>query len=200
MHMGAIRSSVGSRWSWLVLPDDELLAVRPVAPLPCVYYPEDQGQHHSGRDHHQADVDPLAVPPQAWAVVLVDVCERITDEGAVLQLNEKRAVLVQPLANSYASLHLPVNPRGDTTHRGANLSSLNSGRLTLKSLINLQFMQSYESIIFKPTRCCDHSVQSRRYPRTLYLCCIVQGDLSAGAGAVVQLRCEWVAQKRHQWP
>jgi hypothetical protein len=135
------------------VPDDVLFVVRAMAPLPGVYHPEDQGQHHRRRDHHQADVNPPAVPPQARAVVLLDGCERVADEGAVLQLNQERAVLIQPSANSYATFHLTVDPRGNTTHRGANLSSLDSFRLALKAPVNLQFVQrdTNRLSIFKPT-------------------------------------------------
>ena len=127
--MGTRSSSVRCGWGrlvfhrvWLVL-GDELLVVHAVAPLPRVDHPEDQGQHHCCRDHHQADVHPLAVPLQARAVVLIDGGECVADEGAVLQLNEERAILVQPLAHSHTRRHLAIDPGGDTPHRGADLGS-----------------------------------------------------------------------------
>lgn len=34
----------------------------------------------------------------------------------------------------------------------------------------------------------------------VYLICTVQGNLSSRAGTVAQIRFEWVAEQRHQWP
>lgn len=102
---------------------DELLVVHAVAPLPRVDHPEDEGQHHRRRDHHQPDVHPLAVPLQAGAVVPVDGRERVAHERAVLQLNQERPVLVQPLAHRHARRHLTVDLGGHAPRRGADLGS-----------------------------------------------------------------------------
>lgn len=100
-----------------------LFAVRTVAPLPGVDHPEDEGEHNGRRNHHQADVNPFAVPLQARAVVLVDVGEGVADESAVLQLDQEGPILIQPLAHIHARCHLTENRWGNTAHGSAYLSS-----------------------------------------------------------------------------
>lgn len=138
------------------------LVVRPVAPLPGVDHPEDEGQHHRRGHQHQPDVHPLAVPLQPRAVVLADVAEGVAHEGAVLQLHQERAVLVQPQAHVHARRHLPEDPRGQPAHRRAHLGSRHRPGLALKAPEDLHSVRADKPLpmLFRVSpKCSDPKVQ-----------------------------------------
>ena len=115
-------------------PQSQLLAQGAPPPVPCVHHPEDDGQHDAGGDDDEADVDVPAVLLEAGAVVVGDGRERLPHEGAVLQLHQERAELVQALADARRRRHLAVRRRRDAPRRGAHLRPRRPRGLALEPL------------------------------------------------------------------
>lgn len=91
---------------------NELLVVDPMAALSSIYNPEDEGQHDGDGHYEQAHVYGLRVLSEARAMAVPDVCEHLSHECTVHQLQHERPVPVQPVAHVHCGHHLGVEHRG----------------------------------------------------------------------------------------
>lgn len=128
-------------WSPTHLAVNELFCINTVPPLPCIDDPEDQRQHYSSRYQNQSNINQFTICLQARTVIVADVCECFPHKSAVLQINQKWTIVIQPIAYIHCSFHLPVNRRRHPTGRLANAWRGNLTGIVLPHLFQTTFHQ-----------------------------------------------------------